>query len=75
MESKTILSYDTCTSFHNVGSDNDFRKKKYLTKIYRSLPELIFWVLVAFIKLRTQLGVRYIETRCNGKQYLCTSSL
>lgn len=58
MESKTILSYDTCTSVHNVGSDNDFRKK-YLTKIYRSLPELIFWVLVAFIKLRTQLGVRY----------------
>lgn len=41
MESKTILSYDTCTSVHNVGSDNDFRKK-YLTKIYRSLPELIF---------------------------------
>lgn len=27
MESKTILSYDTCTSVHNVGSDNDFRKK------------------------------------------------
>lgn len=57
MESKTILSYDTCTSVHNVGS-NKILGKKYLTKIYRSLPELIFWVLIAFLKLRQQLGVR-----------------